>query len=425
MAVADITKPIALDETLQGTNSALGALNATNDEIAKDATLQSANAALGVLNTTNGGIARDATLQSTNTALGLLGKDTSLQAIAAAIAGIGLNTVGNLSSLTTAQKTSLVAAINELVSDKVSTSEVGTAAAKDFITSVIDGSNDLVTSDAVHDAIANAVSSLLTPSGSKTCTELVSSLLVEANLGNAYNMSDSGTTTADFVEGAGKPINVGDTVAIVLDNGAYKFDLLSGFVDLSNYIQKSSTNGLIKNDGSIDSTAYVKQSEMAVTNGTGADADKTTIQLKNGTSATVLKEHQDISGKVDKVQGKGLSTNDYTTNEKNKLSGIAAGATKTEKSNTNGNIKINGTETRVYNDEAIQTALAGKAEKSEMTITDGTGADADKTTIQLKDGLSKTVLKEHQDISGKQDKLPFQFVINSQDNGIDIVYETN
>lgn len=30
----------------------------------------------------------------------------------------------------------------------------------------------------------------------------------------------------------------------------------------------------------------------------------------------------DISGKVDKVTGKGLSTNDYTTIEKNKLSGL-------------------------------------------------------------------------------------------------------
>lgn len=33
-------------------------------------------------------------------------------------------------------------------------------------------------------------------------------------------------------------------------------------------------------------------------------------------------------GKVDKVSGKGLSTNDYTTTEKNKLAGIASGATK-------------------------------------------------------------------------------------------------
>lgn len=36
----------------------------------------------------------------------------------------------------------------------------------------------------------------------------------------------------------------------------------------------------------------------------------------------------DISGKVDKATGKGLSTNDYTTAEKEKLAGIATGANK-------------------------------------------------------------------------------------------------
>lgn len=36
-----------------------------------------------------------------------------------------------------------------------------------------------------------------------------------------------------------------------------------------------------------------------------------------------------LNGKVDKVSGKGLSTNDYTTAEKNKLAGIATGANKT------------------------------------------------------------------------------------------------
>ena len=63
-------------------------------------------------------------------------------------------------------------------------------------------------------------------------------------------------------------------------------------------------------------------------------------------SITTIEE--DLDNKVDKVSGKGLSTNDYTTTEKNKLSGIATGATKVEKSTTNGNIKINGTETTVY-----------------------------------------------------------------------------
>ena len=45
------------------------------------------------------------------------------------------------------------------------------------------------------------------------------------------------------------------------------------------------------------------------------------------------------SGKVDKVSGKGLSTNDYTTTEKNKLSGIASGA----QVNVIETVKVNGT----------------------------------------------------------------------------------
>lgn len=55
-----------------------------------------------------------------------------------------------------------------------------------------------------------------------------------------------------------------------------------------------------------------------------------------------------INEKVDKVDGKGLSTEDFTTTLLTKLNGIAVGATKVEKSTTNGNIKINGTETVVY-----------------------------------------------------------------------------
>lgn len=47
----------------------------------------------------------------------------------------------------------------------------------------------------------------------------------------------------------------------------------------------------------------------------------------------------DLSGKVDKVTGKGLSTNDYTTAEKNKLSGIATGA----QVNVIETVKVNGT----------------------------------------------------------------------------------
>lgn len=55
-----------------------------------------------------------------------------------------------------------------------------------------------------------------------------------------------------------------------------------------------------------------------------------------------------ILNKVDKVDGKGLSANDFTSALKTKLEGITTGATKVEKSTTNGNVKINNIETTVY-----------------------------------------------------------------------------
>lgn len=57
---------------------------------------------------------------------------------------------------------------------------------------------------------------------------------------------------------------------------------------------------------------------------------------------------QTVAGKVDAVEGKGLSTNDFTNALLTKLNGIAEGATKVEASTTNGKIKINGTEMTVY-----------------------------------------------------------------------------
>jgi uncharacterized protein YacL (UPF0231 family) len=76
----------------------------------------------------------------------------------------------------------------------------------------------------------------------------------------------------------------------------------------------------------------------------------------------------DISGKVDKETGKGLSANDFTDELKNKLDGITKGATKVESSTTNGNIKINGEETTVYTepDDVVHGAIASDTEVSDM-----------------------------------------------------------
>ena len=69
-----------------------------------------------------------------------------------------------------------------------------------------------------------------------------------------------------------------------------------------------------------------------------------------------------LDGKVSKDGSKVLSTNDYTTTEKNKLAGIAANATKVETSTTIGNLKINGVEKQIIPlMSAASSSAAGKA----------------------------------------------------------------
>lgn len=63
-----------------------------------------------------------------------------------------------------------------------------------------------------------------------------------------------------------------------------------------------------------------------------------------------------IAEKVDKISGKGLSTNDYTTAEKNKLADIAAGANKTTV-----DASLNASSTNPVQNKVVQVALAGKA----------------------------------------------------------------
>lgn len=54
---------------------------------------------------------------------------------------------------------------------------------------------------------------------------------------------------------------------------------------------------------------------------------------------------------------------------------------------------------KAIQDIDVSSQISGKADKSEMSIVAGTGADADKITITLKNGTSATVLTQHQDVS--------------------------
>lgn len=95
----------------------------------------------------------------------------------------------------------------------------------------------------------------------------------------------------------------------------------------------------------------------------GAQVNPTNVSAFTN-DAGYLTQHQDISGKVDKVSGKGLSTNDYTTAEKNKLAGIESGA----EENVIETISVNGSEQTVT-DKTVDITVPTKV--SDLTNDSG------------------------------------------------------
>lgn len=96
-----------------------------------------------------------------------------------------------------------------------------------------------------------------------------------------------------------------------------------------------------------------------------------------------------LSGKVDAVSGKGLSTNDYTTAEKTKLSGIAEGANKTVVDSA-----LSSSSTNPVQNKVVNTALAGKVDAvSGKGLSTNDYTTAEKTKLSgIAEGANKTVV---------------------------------
>lgn len=72
----------------------------------------------------------------------------------------------------------------------------------------------------------------------------------ESVSGFVWNILDSFTTDSRFVEGAGKLISAGANVACILDGSNYKYDILSGFTDLSSYATKTYVTDVVSSEAS-------------------------------------------------------------------------------------------------------------------------------------------------------------------------------
>ena len=180
--------------------------------------------------------------------------------------------------------------------------------------------SDFATSSEVASAVAQAVSSAYKPSGTIAKSGIASSLLVEANLGNVYNVSEafavgSGTgqvSASLFTDAAsGNSYPAGTNIVVINasasgQTASYKFDVLSGFIDLSGYATKVSgatsgnfasldANGNLTDSGHKHSDYKTKQTAKTdpTANGTGTQFIASVTQDENGEITATKKTVQD------------------------------------------------------------------------------------------------------------------------------------
>ncbi len=190
-----------------------------------------------------------------------------------------------------------------------------------------------------------------------------------AGLDASGNLTDSGVKASDFATAtqgrkadtalqehqdiSGKAdksemtVTAGDGVAKVQLKAGLSVDVITDISGKQDVIDDLEG---IRSGAAAGATAYHKPGSGIPKSDLVSD-----VQASLSKADTALQEHQDISGKVDKVDGKGLSTEDYTTAEKTKLAGIEDGA----QVNTFETIKVNGTALTPDDDKAVNIDLTG------------------------------------------------------------------
>lgn len=209
----------------------------------------------------------------------------------------------------------------------------------------------------------------------------------------------------DIKVGGGSPVEVdaelSDSSENPVQNKAVK-KAIDSKQDKGDYALKSEIpdiTGLAKKTDIPDISGKADKTDIPDISNLATKAEVSLVDAKADTNAA------DILKKVDKVDGKGLSTNDYTDADKEKV-----GKALTEhqslgnyytKEEVDGKVAQGGTfdPTAYYNRHEIDAIADGKVDKVEgKSLTSNDYTDDDKAKVLA-------ALTEHQDISGKQDVI--------------------
>ena len=256
---------------------------------------------------------------------------------------------------TTAEKTKLAGISAGANSNVIESVQI------DGTTQTVDTETKTVTLDLSDYAKLSDISASLTYKG---VVDSYDDLPANPSAGHVYNVRTAGGEDA-----SGTPISAGDSLAY---NGT-GWDILGGSIDLSGYQEKETGKGLSTND--YTTTEKTKLQEIEA----GAQVNKLETITINGAVQTITNKNATLSldtWYVRKDGTKTLTTNDYTTAEKTKLANLTEGA----EPNVIEAVTINGT-TQTVSNKTVALDLSAYVQKDgakTLTTNDYTTAEKNK-----------------------------------------------
>lgn len=220
--------------------------------------------------------------------------------------------VGTKSEESSVDATNLWAAIDEVVADYIAAD------------AVIDNKfTNYYNKTEVDQQISAAVGATYRPAGTIAFESLPALSATEE--GKVYNINNAFTTTENFVEGAGVSYPAGtNVVCIDVSEDEFKWDVLSGFVDLSAYATTESVNTALENKvDKVAGSSLVPDTDITKLQGlanikTVAEGELT-LSEEGELSVTAIDQSKvtgldgALAGKVNVEEGKSLVSNELIT----------------------------------------------------------------------------------------------------------------
>ena len=293
-------------------------------------------------------------------------------------ASISLKTVTDFSTVSN-DTLATTQAISSFVDEKISNIDIPSTDLSNYY-------NKTETDSKIDEKIATAISTTYKPAGSTLFASLPP--LSAENVGKVYNIIDEFTTTEDFMEGAGAKYPVGTNVVCIDsdDAGTYKWDVLAGIIDLSEYeTTESITEKLNNKVDKVPGSSLVEDTDIAKLKGLAniksvaseelnIDGESGELSIVAITSDKVTGLADTLNNKVDKEVGKTLIEETLIT----KLQGM------TEIKGVSGELEI-GAENKILGVKAIeQSKITGLPDALAAKLT---GVTVGTTPLEVSDGV--------------------------------------